>query len=311
MILLRLGGVLARDVARDLLRHRGQHVLAILTLASGLLLAGGGLLAVETLDRWVGRMESLARVTVFAGEGGRLDETYARLRLDPRFQEVKRVTSEEATQRFLGLSREAGLMLQSLGGESIPENLELTLKPEFTSPGRAVEVGDSLRNMSGVGDVVVDQERLQSFQRSARMIRSALSFLGLVLLLAAGFSTGNVIRMTIMAREEEITIMRLVGATEGFIRTPILLEGATLGFLASLLAIGGLFAFWITLQRGVGAMPPLLVELARMGFFSWRSLLLLSALGTCTGAMGAFWGFRATQRAQRELAELVDQSVEA
>jgi len=48
MLFLRLLGVLLRDVAKDLLRHRGQHVLAILTLASGLVLAGGGLLAVES-----------------------------------------------------------------------------------------------------------------------------------------------------------------------------------------------------------------------------------------------------------------------
>ena len=213
MLFLRLLKVLFRDVAKDLLRHRGQHLLAILTLASGLILAGGGLLAVESLDRWVSGMESQAKVTVFATEGGRLEETEGLLKRDPRFQGVKRITSQEGTRRFLETSREAGLILESLGNEPIPESLELTLRAELMAAHKAVEVGESLRKLPGVGDVIVDQQRLESLQKTARLVRQALSLLGLLLLVAAGFSTGNVIRMSVLSREEEISIMRLVGAS--------------------------------------------------------------------------------------------------
>ena len=91
MVFLRLLGLLLRDVGKDLLRHRGQHFLAVLTLASGLLLSGGGLLAVQGLDRWVTRMETLAKITVFAGEGTPLDATENALRRDPRFAGVRRI----------------------------------------------------------------------------------------------------------------------------------------------------------------------------------------------------------------------------
>lgn len=303
---LRLLTVVLRDSARDLGRHRGQHLLAILTLASGLMLAGGGLLAVETLDRWVGRMEAQARITLFAAEGAHLDEAEARLKRDPRLRSVRRVSSDEATRRFLEISREAGLVLQSLGGEKVPENLELELQPAFTQARRAVEVADSLKQLPGVGDAIVDHERLQAFQRAARAIRAALAFLGSMLLLAAGFSTGNVIRMTVMARDEQIAIMRLVGATEGFIRTPLVLQGAFLGLAASLVAVLGLLALWLPVSRGLIGLPPLLVDLARLGFFSPLSLLLLAGLGTATGGLGAAWGFRATRKTQRAMAELME-----
>ena len=164
---------------------------------------------------------------------------------------------------------------------------------------KALEVGESLRRLDGVGDVVVDQERLSGLQTNARLLRSALSSLGLLLLLGAGFSTGNVIRMTILAREDEISIMRLVGATESFIRTPLLMEGAALGALASVLALLSLYKLWLPVSRGWGGLSPLLVELARAGFFSLRSILLVGFLGTLTGALGALWGFWSTQRAQR------------
>ena len=144
MVFFRLLGILVQDVVKDLFRHRGQHLLAVLTLASGLLLAGGGLLVVQGLDRWVSRMEGMAKITVFAVEGTSLDQAEAQLRRDPRFAGIKRVSSQEATRRFLETTREAGLMLKSLG-EPIPETLELSLRPDLLASRRAIEVGEALR----------------------------------------------------------------------------------------------------------------------------------------------------------------------
>jgi cell division transport system permease protein len=303
---LRLLGLLLRDVLRDLYRHRGQYVLAVLTLASGLLLAGGGLLLVESLDRFVGRLEGMSKIVAYAAEGRSLDETAARLKRDPRFREVRRMSASENRNRFLAATREAGLLLESAGQDALPESLELTLRQDLASGGRAVGVGESLRGMPGVGDVLVDQERLENLQHVARMLRSALATLGIVLLLAAGFATGNVIRMSLLAREEEITIMRLVGASEGFIRTPLLFEGAFLGLGGSLLALLGLFSLWLPLSRGVGGLSPMLVELARLGFFSWGSMFLLAFVGASTGALGALWAFWSTRKAQREEEALME-----
>jgi cell division transport system permease protein len=303
---LRLLGLLLQDVVRDLFRHRGQYLLATLTLASGLLLAGGGLLLVESLDRFVGRLEGMAKVVVYAAEGKSLDEAEARLRRDPRFREVRRVGAEENRKRFQSATREAGLLLESAGQDALPESLELSLRPDLAAGGRAVEAGESLRGLPGVGDVLADQERLDQLQRMARMLRSALASVGAILLVAAGFATGNVIRMSILAREEEIIIMRLVGASESYIRTPLLLEGALLGLGGSLIALLGLFGLWLPVSRGLGGLSPLLVELARLGFFSPWSMLILALLGAGTGALGALWAFWITRRAQREQAALTE-----
>lgn len=292
-------GVLLQDVLQDLYRHRGQHALAVVALAAGLLLAGGGLLAVESLDRFVVKLESLARVVVYASAGQSLEEAQARLKRDPRFTQVRRVSADENRRRFQAATREAGVLLEAAGLDALPESLELTLRRDLEDAGRAAEVGRSLQGLPGVGDVLVDQERLERLHQAARMARSALAGLGLVLLLAAGFATGTVIRMSLLAREDEIIIMRLVGATEAFIRTPLLVEGAILGLLGAGVALAGLFALWLPVARGAGGLSPLLVDLARQGFFSGRSMVLLALLGATTGALGALWAFLATRRAQR------------
>lgn len=299
MIPFRLLVVLLRDAAKDLLRHRGQNLLAMLTLASGLLLAGGGLMVVEALDHWVGKLEGLARITVFAAEGAGLQETEARLGRDPRFTALRRVSAEENARAFREATREAGVLLESAGTGALPASLELTLRQDLIQGRRAMQVAEDLRTFPGVGDVLVDQERLEGLQRFGRLARSALSSLGLLLLLAAGFATGNVIRMSILAREEEIAIMRLVGATERFILAPLLAQGAILGLAGSLAALAALWALWFPAWKGMAGLSPLLVSLARQGFFSAGGMAALALLGALTGALGAGWGFWSTQRAQR------------
>ena len=126
--------------------------------------------------------------------------------------------------------------------------------------------------------------------------------------MAAGFSTGNVIRMSVLAREEEITIMRLVGASESSIRTPLLVEGRGPG--PGRQRPGGAGACWPSGCPWTGAWAtfrPLLVELARMGFFSIRNMAALAGVGMVTGALGALWGFWNTQRALRQMEAMMQE----
>lgn len=297
---VRLTARLLKDVAGDLWRHRGQNLMAVLTLASGLLLAGGGLLLVESLDRWVEKLESQARITLWAAEGGALDQAEGALRRDPRIKNVVRISAAENTRRFRDLSRESGLLLDALGGESLPESLEVQVRADLSEGKKAMEVASTLRALPGVADVLADQERLEGFQRQARLARRGLAALGLVLLVAAGFATGNVIRMILALREDEIGIMRLVGASETYIRTPLVLEGAFLGLAGSAVAALGLYGLWLPAARGIGGFSPFLVSLAQQGFFSLRSLAFLALVGTATGGLGSAWGFWMTRRAQRE-----------
>lgn len=301
MVRLRLLAILLRDAVKDLLRHRGQNLLAMLTLTSGLLLAGGGLMVVEALDHWVGKLEGLARITVFAAEGASLDDAEARLHRDPRITSLRRVSSEENARAFREATREAGVLLDSAGAGALPASLELRLRQDLIQGRKAMQVADDLKTFPGVGDVLVDQERLEGLQRFGRLARSALSSLGVLLLLAAGFATGNVIRMSILAREEEISIMRLVGATERFILAPLLAQGAILGLVGSVAALAALWGLWFPASKGLLGLSPLLVSLARQGFFSGSGMALLALLGALTGALGAGWGFWSTQRAQRLL----------
>jgi len=308
MSLIRLVRLGIKDIWRDFLRHKPSFMLAILALATGLFVAGGGLLGVDTLDRWVGQMESLARITVFTADGANIGNLEQQLKLDPRFTSVRRISSEEATARFMESVRDAGLILDTLGHDAIPDNLELTLRNDLLERRVAIEVGQGLRSVPGVGDVVVDHERLDSLLKGSRAVRGVLAAFGFVLLVVAAFSTGIVVRMSIISREEEINIMRLVGATEFFILVPLLVEGAVLGFFAALIAAAGLWTAWLPISMGMFNVSPFLSELAKLVFFSPKNLALLSVTGLLTGAVGALWGFWNSRLSKVVAEKLAEQS---
>jgi cell division transport system permease protein len=252
-------------------------------------------------------MQSMARITVFAAEGAKIETLEQTLALDPRFASVRRVSSEEATGLFMEYVRDSGLMLDALGSDAIPDNLELTLRDDLLEQKKAMEVGQGLRAIKGVGDVVVDHERLDSFLRGARAARNALAAFGAVLLVVAAFSTGTVVRMGIAAREEEINIMRLVGATEFFILLPLLAEGAALGLTAALVAVGGLWLLLLPLALGKTIVSPFVAEVLKTASFSFNSLIILSLAGMTTGAAGAWWGFHSSAKHRRNAERLAQE----
>jgi len=295
MLLLRLAGFVFRDTWRDFSRHKSLFLLAALSLATGLFVSGGGLLGIDTLDRWVAKMGSMAKITVFAAEGADINALQRQLADDPRFTSIRQVSSQDATKQLLESVKDAGLMLEMIGGDAIPPSLELTLREDLLDRRKALDAGEGLRKIKGVGDVVVDHERLETLLKGARAIRGGLAGFGVLLLLVSAFSTATVVRMGIMSRDEEINIMRLVGATESFILAPLLLEGALLGLLGAAAAIGGLYLLWLPLSLGKIDVSPFIAELAKLAFFSPKSLGILAATGMATGAIGALFGFQASK----------------
>lgn len=97
---------------------------------------------------------------------------------------------------------------------------------------------DSLKREKGVEEVQFNREWVERIESIDRVIKAIGLFLTGLLLLASLFIISNVIRLSVVDRQDEISLLRLVGATNNFIRFPFVLEGVILGLLGSLLAIG-------------------------------------------------------------------------
>jgi cell division transport system permease protein len=127
---------------------------------------------------------------------------------------------------------------EDLGENPFPAALEVTLHPARNSAADAQRLVDGFRKAPGVEDVEYDLLWIQRLSTAVRLVRGAGAFLGAILVLAAVFTISNVMRLTMYARQDELDIMRLVGAAPAYVKGPFVLQGGLGGVLALVLLWG-------------------------------------------------------------------------
>jgi cell division transport system permease protein len=158
----------------------------------------------------------------------------------PVVDSVVYVTKDEALERFQA-------SMEAQGREDLTQYLDsnplfASLEVKLVDPSSVREVGDALRDDGAVRNVINIEDLVERVLTVTDILRTA----GTVLLLVVGviclFIIVNTIRLAVFARAEEIEIMRLVGASDAFIRWPFVFEGAFVGLLGALISLGVLAA---------------------------------------------------------------------
>ncbi len=158
----------------------------------------------------------------------------------PEVESVAYVTRDQALDRFRASMEAQGRedLTQFLDSNPLYASLEVKL----IDPSRIREVGDAMREDAAVRNVINIEDLVERVLTVTNILRTA----GTVLLLVVGviclFIIVNTIRLAVVARSEEIEIMRLVGASDAFIRWPFVFEGAFVGFLGAAITLGVLAA---------------------------------------------------------------------
>ena len=152
----------------------------------------------------------------------------------PEVQNVDLVTQEQALERA---RNELGEFRDVFEAEFLPASLDVRLKPGFRDPASVHRVADRLKALAFVDDIRFGEEWIAQLYRLRNIAGVAGVALGLAFAAVAVIIIGATIRMTVLARAKEISIMRLVGATDMFIRLPFLIDGLVKGVLGGLLAL--------------------------------------------------------------------------
>jgi cell division transport system permease protein len=146
------------------------------------------------------------------------------------------VTREQALERFRSMFRDLSSLPEDLGENPFPASLELTLRPSPQAPAEVERLARAFAGVPGVREIQYDLLWIERLSTGIRLVRVVGAFLGGILVLAAVFTISNVIRLTIYAREDELDIMRLVGATRAYVKGPFVTEGVIQGGLGGLVA---------------------------------------------------------------------------
>jgi cell division transport system permease protein len=159
----------------------------------------------------------------------------------------------------------------------LPASIEIQLKPGFRDPRGVARLAERLRAYSGVEDVRYGEEWVQKLYRLRNVAGVAGSVLGGAFAVVAIMIIGSTIRMAVLARAREIAIMRLVGATAGFVRLPFLIEGFLKGALGGALALALTYAASALVSRYFIATHFFRPEEAALGVLAGAVLGLLGS----------------------------------
>jgi cell division transport system permease protein len=156
----------------------------------------------------------------------------------PEVQRVTFVSEDEALKRARAELVEFRDAYRDLSVNPLPASLEIQLKDGYRDGEHTALVADRLKGYGFIDDVRYGREWVEKLDRLRNIAGLVGLTIGLAFAAVAVVIIGVTIRITVLQRAREIAIMRLVGATNGFIRGPFLLEGALKGFLGGVLAAG-------------------------------------------------------------------------
>ncbi len=191
----------------------------------------------------------------------------------PEVESVSYVTEDQALERARQQLAEFQGVFADLTTNPLPASLEVRLKPGFRDSPNVAAVAERLEGFRFAEDIRYGGDWVEKLDRLRRIAGIVGLVIGVAFAAAAVIIIGTTIRMTVLARGREIQIMRLVGATDGFIRRPFLLAGALKGALGGALAILLDYAAYLAVSQ----------NLFSAVFFTTAQATLFVALGTLLG----------------------------
>jgi cell division transport system permease protein len=226
-----------RDALITFRRTPLLSALGVTTIAFSLFAFGlFGLVALNIRDA-LDKLEDRVEIRAFVTEGTspeQLATAAGDIAGYPEVLDAKMVTQEQALVRA---KKELGDFRDVFEGAVLPASIDVRLKPGMRDPATVKRVASRARAFSFIDDVRFGEEWIEKLYRLRNIAGIAGLVLGLTFAAVSVIIIGATIRMAVLARAQEISIMRLVGATDAYIRRPFLIEGIAKGIMGGLLAL--------------------------------------------------------------------------
>ena len=222
---------------KGIAKARMATVLSVSSITFTILLLGFFALFIVNLHSWMSFLKDKIEIEVFI-EIGTTDEEIKKVQLQVErttgVSQVEYVSKKMAAERF---KNEFGQnVYEILEYNPFPASLIVRLEDDFQNPQDVAKLKSRIEMYTNVDEVFYKKPLLEEIDKYIQLIYIFAILAGLILILIAMALIFNTIRLTIYARRDMIYIMRLVGATEGFVRKPFMIEGLIQGLLGGALA---------------------------------------------------------------------------
>ena len=202
------------------------------------------------------------------------------------------IPKEKALQRFRENFPDLKDLPDELASNPLPASFEVII---FESKSSEAEIGSFIKkysNLGGISDIRYDRDWIAKLRSYLNLMKGGGALLGGIIYLAAAFTISNVIRLNVYSRRDEIEIMRLVGATNNFIRGPFLAEGIMQGLIGAVFSITALYVTYRCFIFYAAKNYNVILGFFTSTFISFPHIILIIASGVAIGLTGSFISLR-------------------
>jgi cell division transport system permease protein len=252
--------IYSKRAIKDILDHRFLSVTSIITIAVSVLIAGAFALFLMNANDIMNTWKKGIRVMVYLKPDIpeiKIGELERRIEGMDGVRKVQFISKNEALQRLKNQMKRQPSLLENLKENPLPDAFEIRLGESFQNRNRVEALAQRLSSLVQVEDVEYGQIWLGRFMSIINLFRLTGYAMGGLFFLAAVFIVANTIRLVLYSRREEVEIMRLVGATDGFIKAPFFIEGLIQGALGGMIGLVVLFVIFqlvsLNVEQGLTA----------------------------------------------------------
>jgi cell division transport system permease protein len=276
---------------RSVRQNRLMSVVTIITIAFALLIFGAFLVVYSNLrlitNNWVQEVEITAYLKKDFSPA-RVDQIKKTLWENREIARIEYVSEQEALQRFKVDQADSIYLLEGLNGNPLPASFEISLSKAAQNREAVDALVERIRGIPEFEEIQYGQDWTRSLLTFLKILRMIGFIMGGLLAVAIIFIIANTVRLTVYARRDELSVMRLMGATNWFIKGPFLMEGFFQGLIGaslSLVSLYGLFHFWVPRVRQSAGI--FFLQDISISFLSVSLLVSIIVAGMLLGLFGS------------------------
>lgn len=276
-----------------MLREWRLHALSVFSLAVAFVCLGAALLVLTNLRAVEERWAHAGRASIYLKDNAAAQDVESlktALAAVPIVTKVRYVSSTQARSEFGQKETGSRAELTALPVEAFPASIEIEVRSDVTDSELA-DVVAKLRQLPAVDDVETYQAWTERLGHLIRGGVAAAALLALVVFASVLAVVGSTIRLALQRRRTEVEVLKLVGATDRFIKGPFLVEGMSQGALGATGAIVLLAALFLLVRGRLDAELATLVGI-EPAFLPWQVVVGMVLVGMLLGMFAALLGLR-------------------
>ncbi len=275
-----------KSAFRSLAREKWINILSTLTVGSSLLiitlavffLYNIGLIADNLPERF--SMMAYLQDSLSQEDALKIMDSLGK---KPEVAKLRYISREDALLELKHSLKDSTNLLEGLDDNPLSSSIEIKLRKDFVTPATTARIAGEVGKMPGIDSIYYGERIAEAIHLLKQSVRNISIIIFLTISLGVVFVTYSTVKILFYRKKDEIEILKLLGATGGFIRAPFLIEGGVIGLFGGILGIVGAFVFYFAITYRLSMVIPMLKTLV----FPVDVLTALPFIGIILGVIGS------------------------